>query len=117
VWDFRSGHTSGVQPLPLLQVDYAVRTDLTGRVASGPHTIGLTLRQQDGLAAPTGTALHVEVSFDEGATWTSVRVTGRGTAYTALIPTGKGTVSLRVHATDRAGNAVTQTVIRAYGLR
>jgi hypothetical protein len=31
------------------------------------------------------------------------------------VPGGKGTVSLRVTATDRDGNTVKQTVLRAYG--
>jgi hypothetical protein len=119
VWDFRSGDQPGTEarPLPLLQVDYAVPVDLTGRATGRQHTIGLTLRQQDGLAPPKGTSLTAEVSFDEGVTWQQARVTGHGTTYAATIPAGKGTVSLRVRATDQSDNAVTQTVIRAYGLR
>ena len=46
------------------------------------------------------------MSDDDGATW-------RTTA--GLIPAGSKPVSLRVTASDKAGNAVTQTVIRAYG--
>ncbi|MBX7266410.1 S8 family serine peptidase [Micromonospora sp. Llam7] len=119
VWQFRSGQRSGgdARPLSLLQVDYAAPVDLTGRATDRPHTVGLTVRHQDGHATAKGTSLTAEVSFDEGATWRSVRVTGHGNAYRASVPAGKGTVSLRVRATDRAGNAVTQTVIRAYGLR
>ncbi|MEO3928760.1 S8 family serine peptidase [Micromonosporaceae bacterium B7E4] len=119
VWQFRSGQRSGdeARPLPLLQVDYAAPVDLTGRASGRPHTVGLHVRHQDGHATANGTRLTAEVSFDEGATWRSVRVTGYGNAYRASVPAGKGTVSLRVRATDRSGNAVTQTVIRAYGLR
>ncbi|WP_329104140.1 S8 family serine peptidase [Micromonospora sp. NBC_01699] len=118
VWDFRSGQQSGdrARPLPLLQVDYAVPVDLSGRASDRQHTLGLTLRGQDGLSAPRGTELTAEVSFDEGRTWKRVRVTGGGTDYRATVPAGRGTVSLRVRATDRSGNAITQTVIRAYGL-
>jgi subtilisin family serine protease len=119
VWDFRSGQQSGdkAEPLPLLQIDYAAPVDLTGRATERQHTVGLTLRSQDGLAAPKGTSLSAEVSFDEGRTWKRVQVSGNAPRYQAGIPAGKGTVSLRVRATDRSGNAVTQTVIRAYGLR
>ncbi|MFY1669971.1 S8 family serine peptidase [Plantactinospora sp. WMMB334] len=119
VWQFRSGHQPGdeARPLPLLQVDYAAPVDLTGRAGGRPHTVGLTVRHQDGHPAARGTRLTAEVSFDEGANWRPVRVTGHGNAYRAGIPGGRGTVSLRVRATDRSGNAVTQTVIRAYGLR
>ncbi|MEN3612440.1 S8 family serine peptidase [Plantactinospora sp. ZYX-F-223] len=119
VWEFRSGQRSGdeARPLPLLQVDYAAPVDLTGRASGRPHTVGLHVRHQDGHVTASGTRLTAEVSFDEGATWRSVRVTGYGNAYQASVPAGKGTVSLRVRATDGSGNAVTQTVIRAYGLR
>ncbi|MDW5325002.1 S8 family serine peptidase [Plantactinospora sp. KLBMP9567] len=119
VWEFRSGQRSGneARPLPLLQVDYAAPVDLTGRASGRPHTVGLKVRHQDGHPAANGTGLTAEVSFDEGATWRPVRVAGYGNAYQASVPAGKGTVSLRVRATDRSGNAVTQTVIRAYGLR
>jgi hypothetical protein len=34
---------------------------------------------------------------------------------TALVAPGRTPVSLRVRATDRAGNTIDQTVIRAYG--
>ncbi|MCW2639941.1 MAG: peptidase, partial [Dactylosporangium sp.] len=118
VWQFRSGNRPGPAPLPLLQVDYRVPTDLSGRVSGEPgepHVINLGLRHQDGLAAPQGTTLKVEVSFDEGGHWKPVWSAGRDMAYTARIPAGNGTVSLKVHATDRSGNAVTQTIIRAYG--
>ncbi|MGW4467882.1 S8 family serine peptidase [Micromonospora sp. NPDC004704] len=119
VWDFRSGQQSGdrARPLPLLQVDYSAPVDANGRATDRQHTLGLSLRSQDGLSAPRGTELTVDVSFDEGRTWKKARVSGDGTDYRATIPAGRGTVSLRVKATDRSGNAVTQTVIRAYGLR
>ncbi|MFY1691872.1 S8 family serine peptidase [Plantactinospora sp. WMMB782] len=119
VWQFRSGQGSGdeARPLPLLQLDYAVPVDLTGRATGRRHTVGLTVRHQDGHPAARGTSLTAEVSFDEGASWRRVPVTGHGNSYRAGVPAGHGTVSLRVRATDRSGNAVTQTVIRAYGLR
>lgn len=120
VWDFRSGHQpAGVaSPLSLLQVDYSVPVDLSGnRVGGRAHLIGLNLRHQDGHAAPRDTKLQLEVSFDEGTTWRAVRSFGWDNRYFAMVPAGKGSVSLRVHATDGAGNSITQTVIRAYGLR
>jgi hypothetical protein len=61
--------------------------------------------------------VRVEVSLDEGAKWRGVPVIRHGDGYRALVPAGTGSVSLRVHARDGAGNAVTQTVIRAYGLK
>jgi subtilisin family serine protease len=118
-WEFRSGRPAAgrTEPLSLLQIGYAVPADLTGYVSGRhPHLLGLTLWHQEGLPAPRGTTLRVEVSLDEGAKWRSVPVIRHGDGYRALIPAGYGSVSLRVHARDAAGNAVTQTVIRAYGL-
>ncbi|MEU7842636.1 S8 family serine peptidase [Micromonospora sp. NPDC049114] len=119
-WQFTSARPAGdaAVPLSLLQVDYWVPADLLSTVpANRPHQLGLTLRQPTGVAAPTGTSLTVQVSFDEGVTWRPAPTRGSGTRWTATVPAGRGTVSLRVHATDRAGNSVDQTVLRAYGLR
>ncbi|MDG4809305.1 S8 family serine peptidase [Micromonospora sp. WMMD1120] len=119
-WEFTSARPSGAaaQPLSLLQVDYRVPADLSGTVRGNrPHRVGLTLRQPAGVPAPSGTRVQVQVSFDGGVTWRSAPTTGSGSRYTASVPAGRGTVSLRVHATDRAGNSVRQTVIDAYGLR
>ncbi|GIJ52084.1 peptidase [Virgisporangium aliadipatigenens] len=117
-WTFTSRPVAG--PLPLLQVDYDVAADATGRVAARAHTVGFTLRHQRGLAAPRGTSLTVDVSFDEGATWRRVPALGRDGRYAALVPAARAgtSVSLRVSANDRrTGSTVTQTVLRAYGLR
>ena len=103
-WEFTSSTVDGVRPLPLLQVDYQVSR----------HGLGLRLRHQDGLPSPRGTKVRVDVSFDDGATWTPTRVWGHGTKYSVAVPSGKGPVSLRVHASAADGAAVTQTVIRAY---
>ncbi|MEH0827284.1 MULTISPECIES: S8 family peptidase [unclassified Micromonospora] len=119
-WEFTSARPAGdaAQPLSLLQVDYRVPADLRGEVAGGrPHQLELTLRQPAGVPAPTGTSLRVEVSFDGGQSWRAAPVHGSGTRFTAVVPAGQGTVSLRVHARDRAGNTVDQTVVDAYGLR
>ncbi|MDX6253300.1 MAG: hypothetical protein QOF10_6660 [Kribbellaceae bacterium] len=117
VWDFRSKTTSATTALPLLQVDYSVPTDLTGRVSARPHLIGFNVHQQAGAAAPRSTSLQAEVSFDEGKTWRRIIAVGTRGHYVAMVPAGKGTVSLRIVAGDNAGNKISQTVIRAYGLK
>ncbi|MEV1329675.1 S8 family serine peptidase [Micromonospora costi] len=119
-WQFTSATpaTGTAEPLPLLQVDYQVPADLRGEVRGDkPHQLGLTLRQPAGVPAPRGTGVRVEVSFDGGTTWRAAHVKGSGTRFTATVPAGRGTVSLRVHAADRAGNSIDQTVVDAYGLR
>ncbi|MGC4831958.1 S8 family serine peptidase [Micromonospora arida] len=119
-WEFTSARPAGdaATPLSLLQVDYRVPADLRGTVRGNrPHQLGLTLRQPAGVPAPTGAGVRVQVSFDGGVTWRNAPTKGSGTRYTATVPAGRGTVSLRVHAADRAGNTVDQTVLQAYGLR
>ncbi|MBQ1028997.1 S8 family serine peptidase [Micromonospora sp. C97] len=119
-WEFTSARPAGdaATPLSLLQVDYRVPADLSGTVRGNrSHQVGLTLRQPAGVPAPTGTSVRVQVSFDGGVTWRNAPTKGSGTRYTATVPAGRGTVSLRVHAADRAGNTVDQTVLQAYGLR
>ena len=73
-------------------------------------------------AAPVSSA-RVQVSYDDGATWTDAPVQaigGERFAATYRQPeasTTTGYVSLRVEATDGDGNSVDQTLIRAYRLR
>ncbi|WP_020580419.1 S8 family serine peptidase [Actinopolymorpha alba] len=126
-WAFGSSRpASGAQPLlPLLQLDYGVPTDLTNKAASGRALpIDLTARHQDGLRGPSVTRMAAWVSYDDGASWSTVEaVTSKGggrygavVKHPALSRTN-GYVSLRVRAEDAAGNSVTQTVLRAYGLK
>ncbi|MEU8817200.1 S8 family serine peptidase [Actinoplanes sp. NPDC048796] len=96
------------EPLDLVQLDYAVATDLSGR-ASRKATLGVTASRLDGTALRT--AVKVEVSYDDGRTWRIPR--GKLDA-----PRSAEYVSVRATAEDRATrSAVTQTVIRAFGLK
>ncbi|WP_328628841.1 S8 family serine peptidase [Streptomyces sp. NBC_00353] len=121
-WSFRSDTAAKETLLPLLQVDYGVRADLSNTVGGGKrHDLDLTVRNQDGLTAPTGVRLKVEASFDDGKTWKGqVRVKDRGhNRFTATVERPgehrQGAyVTLRVTASDKAGNTVRQTVERAY---
>lgn len=114
-WEFESGPGPSAERLPLLQIDYAVPADLTGRVPGRfPHQLGLTVRDPAGpLAWPR---VRLEVSLDDGTSWQrlTLRRTGGG-GWKASMPRGEGAVSLRVHAEHR-GATITQTVLRAYGL-
>ncbi|MFI5890059.1 S8 family serine peptidase [Actinoplanes sp. NPDC051513] len=100
-WTFRSAKAG---PLPLLQVGYSAPVSLDGTATTRAHAVRVTV--------PGATRMTVEYSANEGATWT--RVPG-SCIPGSCIPAGKGAVSLRVTASDRAGNTVRQTVIRAYG--
>jgi len=110
-WEFRSKKTpvDKATPLSLLQVGYTVPTDLTGRVAARTHVVGFN--------SPGTTTLQAWASYDEGKSWKKLVVVGALGHYLAVVPSAHDTVSLKVRATDTTGAAVTQTVIRAYGVR
>jgi hypothetical protein len=61
-------------------------------------------------------ALGVQVSYDDGATWTTAPTQRDGDRGHAVLhdPASAGFASLRISARDAAGDSVTQTVIRAY---
>lgn len=121
-WTFHSDTTTAPQKLPLLQLDYNVPVDMQNAV--GPartHTLGVTVRNQAGMDAPSGVKLQVETSYDDGKSWTTARTapSGRNGQFTATVTRpstvhGDGYVTLRVTATDAAGNSIQQTVNRAY---
>ncbi|TWD82207.1 subtilase family protein [Kribbella amoyensis] len=125
-WKFGSTRpASGKALLPLLQVDYRIGTDGWNRAAANrPAQVGLTVRHQTGLAGPKPAGVRLWATYDDGLTWTEARgmkLAADGTAvarvdHPALKKTN-GYVGLRVQAWDAAGNTVTQTVNRAYGLR
>jgi subtilisin family serine protease len=91
-WTFTSQQDG---TLPLLHVDYR---------KTGRHLLKLDFSAKL-------SSLEVEVSGDDGTSWKRAVTVGT----VAVIPGGSTPVSLRVTAKDRAGNTVTQTVIRAYG--
>ncbi|MEV7684194.1 S8 family serine peptidase [Streptomyces sp. NPDC088341] len=124
-WSFRSETTAERKPLPLLQLDYDVRADARNTVAGGrSHDIGLTVRSQDGLPAPSGLTVRVDASYDDGRTWQEAARVGKhgqnGFTVTLDRPArqrGDAYVTLRVTATDRNGSSIRQTVERAYLVR
>ncbi|MFJ5304624.1 S8 family peptidase [Streptomyces sp. NPDC088350] len=114
-WSFSSTHTDTTTALPLLSVDYSVRgLDLLNRADShGRTTLGLSVRDQTG--SVKAASLKAWVSYDDGTSWKEVKVRhGR-----AEVGHAKGAqfVSLRVQASDAAGDRIDQTVLRAYGLK
>ncbi|MHA6765522.1 S8 family serine peptidase [Streptacidiphilus sp. PAMC 29251] len=117
-WGFTSG-TSTVL-LPLIQLDYGLPTDLNGDV---PRSTTLTLAASQ-LAGVTGggtiNGATLQVSYNDGSDWvaTTLKKQADGSWTTALkAPRSAAFLSLRATAKDSAGNTVSQTVLRAYGLR
>ncbi|HWH01076.1 MAG TPA: S8 family serine peptidase [Pilimelia sp.] len=120
-FEFTSGHVDGdgARRLPVSVVRFTPRLDQhNGAPAGRAVTVGVAVRRQPGAGRGRYPHLTVEVSYDDGATWTRVRVTGGGDRRTAHLvhPDRAGYVSLRATARDADGNAVQQTVVRAYAL-
>ncbi|MBQ1035118.1 S8 family peptidase [Micromonospora sp. C81] len=115
-WTFRSAGPDGTGsvPLPLLAVDYALPMDTLNHATGG--TAELAVRQMRGIKAQKVTSFQVWTSTDDGATWTSARVTGTGGSYWVALPTAATgqPVSLRVKAAANGGSGIDQTIIRAY---
>ncbi|MFJ7078907.1 S8 family serine peptidase [Streptomyces sp. NPDC098781] len=120
-WDFSSQPASDAAALPLLQLDYAVETDLFN--AADAHrrvTLGVRVRHQDNLPAPQGVKLSVSYSYDGGTTWTTARTERAAeNRFDATLKRpaslhGDRPVTLRVSATDAAGNRVEQSVEDAF---
>ena len=57
------------------------------------------------MTVPGARTVTVGTSVDDGKTWRT------GT----LVPAGTAPVTLRVTATDKNGNSIKQTIVRAYG--
>lgn len=120
-WGFSSGTTdyTVLTPLPLIQLDYAVATDLSGR-ADRRTALAVTPSHFKG-AAGSGTinSVTLEVTYDDGATWHRITTRHRGESWTASLdaPARARFAGLRTTARDSRGNTVSQTVIRAFGLK
>ncbi|QQQ78058.1 S8 family serine peptidase [Saccharothrix sp. 6-C] len=114
-WTFRSDTAPGDQakPLPLTAVRFAPALDATGAAPAGRVLrVPFVVEQQQGAANGRVGRVRVEVSFDDGGSWSSAAVVGR----TAFVrnPATAGHASLRIKGSDSSGNTFEQTVIRAY---
>ncbi|MFD5091177.1 S8 family serine peptidase [Amycolatopsis thailandensis] len=120
-WKFRSQRTAGETPLPLMTLK---ATPSLGPANDAwrlfPLAVPIEVERSAGM---TGTLRQVtaEASFDGGKTWRRQLVFGSGPRRQAFVvapPFGSSPfVSLRLSATDSAGNSVTQTITNAYRLR
>jgi subtilisin family serine protease len=118
-WTFRSGHVSGEESrrLPISVVRFAPRVSQHNTAPAGrTYAIPVTVQPQPGSTAKPNAALSVQVSYDDGRTWTTAPVRTVDGVRQVLVqhPDRAGFVSLRASARDAAGNTVEQTIIRAY---
>ncbi len=99
---------------PLTAVRFTAPLDQYNRAPAGAR-FPLTLRVEPVSVQRLG----LDVSYDDGATWTVVTPARKGGQWTAWLdhPRDARYVSVRTTATDAGGNTVTQETIRAYALR
>jgi hypothetical protein len=118
VWTFASSRADA-GTLPALVVRFAPPLDEYNLAGTGTVKYPVTVQQQAGATYGNLTTLTVEVSHDDGVTWRPANVQGTGLNRTVSVhhPAGTRFVSLRATAADDRGTAVTETIIRAYGLR
>ncbi|MGY5036019.1 S8 family serine peptidase [Streptomyces sp. 900116325] len=117
-WDFTSQAPAGDDEavLPLMQINYGVDTDAAGKAAKNATLTASVAHLAHATGAGTLSAVTLEVSYDDGRTWRKIS-SGEHGRFRLSAPKQTQFVSLRARAHDSAGNAVTQTVIRAFGLR
>ena len=122
-WTFKSAETPDNRWtfLPLLNLGFDVDTDLAGNVRGG-HGVSVGISSEYVKGAPDTGKIGggtLEVSYDDGKTWTKVALDGQGASWkgTLKVPGDAEYVSLRASASDDRGGKVTQEVIRAVGVK
>ncbi|WP_432043938.1 S8 family serine peptidase [Streptomyces cadmiisoli] len=115
-WSFVSGEAEQAT-VPLVQLDYAVDLDLDGR-ARRIADLSITPSVL-GAPATKVSSVRLEVSYDDGATWHRQKAIRHNGSWTTVLlaPHSASFVSLRTTATDEKGSSVSQTIIRAHGLK
>jgi len=113
-WTFHSSSAGDGKALPMLTTRFDPAVDVHN-VAPGNRRFSFPayVVRQDGPAQVT--ALTVDVSYDDGATWQPADVRRDHDHWTVTVRHPRtGYASLRSRATDADGNQLAQTVIRAY---
>lgn len=106
--------------LPLVFASYDFNDGLADQVpAPGTETFTVTGYHEAGDKAPTVTQATVQVSFDDGKTWTLAPATSLGGGQFRISvtqPDSTGFASVRVFLSDGAGDTLSQTIIHAWAL-
>ena len=120
-WTFTSGHVAGDEPLalPLSTIRFSPKVDEFNRNHEGRTAqVPVTVEAQPGSTAGEP-ELAVDVSVDDGATWSEAVLTRTGERQwvaTVETPQDAAFVSLRAKATAADGTSVEQTILRAYAV-
>ncbi|MZD05765.1 S8 family serine peptidase [Streptomyces sp. SID5785] len=122
-WTVRSARPATDEEifLPLINLGFDVDTDLAGKVRAGARLpVGIFAEYVEG-ATGTGTIRGgaLDVSYDDGATWSTVRLDGRGASWTGVlrVPEDATSLSLRASAHDDKGARVSQEIVRAVAVK
>ncbi|MFD7622036.1 S8 family serine peptidase [Streptomyces sp. NPDC059802] len=122
-WTFRSHREPDVysRGLPLLFPAYDVPVDVMNTLpATKGLKVGLSVEGHAGYTPGAITAATLSYSYDGGTTWTQAPTEQHDGHWTALLDhtgaSGKQ-VMMKAAVTDANGNAVTQTITRAYDVR
>ncbi|MET8040042.1 S8 family serine peptidase [Micromonospora sp. NPDC005215] len=121
-WGFTSGRISpGTlwwNP-SLIQLDYAVDTDVDGRAKRNADITVTALHLPTATEASAIRTVTLDVSYDDGVSWHHAKLQHKGDGWRARIdaPRTAGFVTLRTTARDARGNSVEQSITRAFGLR
>ncbi|MDQ1653849.1 MAG: hypothetical protein QOI35_3049 [Cryptosporangiaceae bacterium] len=118
-WTFRSGHTAGPVALGVAAIRISPPVDdhnVAHPGKNGGLAVPVTIGGQPGSAAGVCRSLTVQVSFDDGTTWTAAHVTGTGNRQVAQVrhPAGHGFVTIKATAASASGSTVEETILRAY---
>ena len=118
-WTFDSEYMDEEVRLPLMTARFKPPLTAQGQAYRGGSLVIPVTIEQAGSKEPVIAAdLSVEVSFNDGASWSRVPVRCVGNQWLAVVrhPWKADYVSLKATSRDGAGNEVEQTVIRAYSL-
>jgi hypothetical protein len=112
-WTFRSGTTKSPTRMPLSVVRFSPGLDAENTAPAGRRfAVPVAVDRLAGSTAGRARELTVEVSYDDGATWSRAKIAGSRVILNH--PRRDGFVSLRAASIDVHGNKVEQSVIRAY---
>lgn len=117
-WTFSSDTTApgGLEPQAVSVLRFHPRLDAGYAAPAGRPFAVPVLLQRNGGDTERARGVQVEVSYDEGKTWKRAPVL-LDTVVLLNHPANADSVSLRASASDRDGNTVVQTIIRAYHLK
>lgn len=125
-WGFSSARPAdgGHEDVPLMTIGYSL--PLSGTATAPRNSIfhfWVTFGMPAAVTAARLANASADVSWDGGSTWSKneIRrcVPAQASATTCMVEVknrASGAASLRIHALDRAGRSVTQTIVDAYAV-